>query len=413
VIATESLPVDMPNGAHPVSPHASFGEVVARRQKTATGRRLVIAAAVVVVLGLVVAVGALLMPRATVAVTLERIPFRAEVVYDIGVDPTAEAGVIPVPAEAVTVDVAVERTIPTTGRRLEPDGVAAAPVRFANPNAEPVTVPSDTRLGSLDGPEFELIEPVEVPAADPATGAAGQAEGQARSVEPGAIGNVGVGEIGGRLESGVYYSNREGAAEGGTDREVPVVAEADLTALSETTDAAIAEAALAEVAGETTDGRQPLPDTLAVVTKDAAPSAGEGDAVDALSVSATATVSVLVYEPDALAGGDRRAPARGGRGAGRPGPRPRDGPVRKPGPGLGSGRRGPPSSSGRGRRDPPVRPLGTACPGGTARNRRCAHGGDVARLDPGVEAWQIDYSPDWLPPRMPGDPDRIEIEVVG
>jgi hypothetical protein len=403
----------MPNGAHPVSPHASFGEVVARRQQTATGRRLVIAAAVVVVLGLVVAVGALLMPRATVAVTLERIPFRAEVVYDIGVDPTAEAGVIPVPAEAVTVDVAVERTIPTTGRRLEPDGVAAAPVRFANPNAEPVTVPSDTRLGSLDGPEFELIEPVEVPAADPATGAAGQAEGQARSVEPGAIGNVGVGEIGGRLESGVYYSNREGAAEGGTDREVPVVAEADLTALSETTDAAIAEAALAEVAGETTDGRQPLPDTLALVTKDAAPSAGEGDAVDALSVSATATVSVLVYEPDAL------AEATGGRlpeVAAVPEGRVLDPEtVRFGSPVLAS------AAADGARLRVPVEG-DTILPFGPSERRALAE--RLATVDaptgetllgsiPGVEAWQIDYSPDWLPPRMPGDPDRIEIEVVG
>lgn len=71
-----------------------------------------------------------------------------------------------------------------------------------------------------------------VPAMDPATGEPGAATGMVRAAEPGSGGNVGTGELGGRLPNGVYYSNRMEPTEGGTDKEFPVVAQEDLDALS-------------------------------------------------------------------------------------------------------------------------------------------------------------------------------------
>jgi len=402
----------------PAQSDLTIAEVAARRQQRRSPRWLGIALAGVAVLALVVVAGALLMPRVTVAVTLDRVPFQTEAVYDVGAAAApaaapADPAAIAVPATPLTAEVTVERTVPTTGRRLEPDGVAAAPVRFANPNPVPVTVAPETVLGSLNGTEFAVVEAVEVPAADPATGSAGRAEGEARAVEPGAVGNVGVGEIGGELESGVYYSNRDRAAAGGTDREVPVVAEADLAAISESVDDAITEAALTEVEDDVADGSQPLPGTVTIVAKDAVPSAGEGDAAESLTVSATATVRLLAYDPDALTAaiGDR-LPKLAEVPAGRvldPST------VRFGDPVLES------ASVDGARLRVPVE--GDAIvPFGPSEQRalaeRLAEGGASAAEAllgsmPGVASWRVDYSPGWLPSRMPGDPDRIAIEVVG
>jgi hypothetical protein len=368
----------------------------------------------VALVGLAVAAAALLMPRATVAVTLERMPFQAEVVYDVRVGAGTEgSGVLTIPATPVTTEVAVERTVPTTGRRLEPDGVAVAPVRFANPNPDPVTVEAETKLGSLNGQEFVLSAPVDVPAADAASGAAGQAEGEARAVQPGAGGNVGTGEIGGRLESGVYYSNRDQAAEGGTDREVAVVAREDLAAAFDAVDQAITEAAMTAVEGDGADGAVVLPGSATIVDKAGVVNLKEGDVADALGASATATVQVLVYDPGALTAAiDTRLPELAAVPEGR---------MLDPA----TVRFGEPvveSATAEGARLR-VAVSGDAIPPfGPSERRALAErlaGGDIAAAGsllgslPGVRSSEIDFSPAWLPARMPGDPDRIEIEVVG
>jgi hypothetical protein len=129
-------------------------------------------------------------------------------------------------------EVVWEGSAPTTGVRVEPDGAAAAPIELRNASGEALTVDAGTTVATETGVEFAFVEAVTVPAMDPATGEPGAATGAVNAVAPGTGGNVGTGEIGGRLPNGIYYSNRMEAATGGTDKEFPVVAQADLDALS-------------------------------------------------------------------------------------------------------------------------------------------------------------------------------------
>ncbi len=98
-------------------------------------------------------------------------------------------------------------------------------------SAEPLAVEAGTTVATETGVEFAFTEAVTVPAADPATGRPGAATGTVQAVQAGSGGNVGTGEIGGRLPNGVYYSNRMQPAAGGSDKEFPVVAQEDLDAL--------------------------------------------------------------------------------------------------------------------------------------------------------------------------------------
>ena len=407
------LVVDKP-ATPPPSKELTIGKVADRRERRIAPRWIGFVVGGMALVVLTVLAVALLMPRATVAVTLERVPVEGTLRYAIGLTGASGAGSeIAIPATPVTVEVRTQSSVPATGRLLEPDGTATAPVLFANPNPAPVTIEPGTTLASLGGPAFTVASAIEVPAADPATGAAGRAEGEVRAAEPGAGGNVGVGEIGGQLENGVYYSNRMAPAEGGTDREIPVVAEEDLAALDIAAQSAIAEAALAQATESLPEGARLLPETATLLAHEAQPDAAVGDEVDTVSAAASGTVQMLAFDPGGLETALREqtaevVPVPEGRALD-----------------SASVRFGEPvaeSASPDGVRfEVPVEADATM-PFGPSERRALAErlaGGDAsaaAALLGGIDGftdWRVDYAPAWLPARMPGDPDRIEIEVEG
>ena len=154
-------------------------------------------------------------------------------VFDVTADgqPLDGEAAFAVPARQRQVEVVWEGSAPVTGVRVEPDGTASSAIELRNASAEPLTVEAGTTVATETGVEFAFTETVTVPAADAATGAPGAATGAVQAVQAGSGGNVGVGELGGRLPNGVYYSNRMQPAAGGTDKEFPVVDQADLDAL--------------------------------------------------------------------------------------------------------------------------------------------------------------------------------------
>jgi hypothetical protein len=203
----------------------------ARRQNPGLGRPaglLLVTAAVVLVLGFVAF--ALVLPRATVTLQLKQQTVVAETTFLV-LPPGVEtpSGIDAIAGEPETVELEYTATAPTTGVARIGDQAARGSVRLANPGAEPVTIQAGT-IGTGDtGLQFRFFGEVTVPAAT--DGIAGQTDAEVEMVEPGTVGNLGIGELSGRLDSGVYVSNRLAALAGGTDVEVRGVANGDLAGL--------------------------------------------------------------------------------------------------------------------------------------------------------------------------------------
>ncbi len=398
----------------------TFDQIVAPRYRGARRPRwlgLAIAAAVLLALGALAA--ALLMPRATVAVTLRTAPVSGSAILDVTADgqPLDGGATMAVAATPIEVEVAFSGSVPVSGTRAEPDATAAGTVRFANPAAEPVVVSAGTELTTGGGIAFLTDAEVTVPGADPATGQSGQADAAIRAAAPGTGGNVEVGEIGGRLPSGVYYSNREQATSGGTDREIPVVAAADLDALRAQADEALAGEATAAAQEQLGEGVEVLPGTVSVVASEEAFSAEEGAAAESVSLDATRTVRALAWSPEETLAqaGQLLAESPPAELAGQipDGYAIDPASVRFGAPEPGAG------SADGARVRLPVEAV-AAPPFGPSQRRALAErlaGLDEAAAaatlaqEPAFAGSRLEFSPAWLPHRMPSDPARIEIEV--
>ncbi|MBA2595057.1 MAG: baseplate J/gp47 family protein [Chloroflexia bacterium] len=256
---------------------------------------------VAVVLGVLV-IGAflalnLLVPQATVRIVPRSAPLIGSVMFDVTADgqPLDAGAVFALAPQERQVEVVWESAAPVTGVRLEPDGTASSAIELRNASAEPLTIDAGTAVATETGVAFTFVEAVTVPAADPASGAPGAATGRVQAEAPGAAGNVGTGELGGRLPNGVYYSNRMGPAGGGSDKEFPVVAQADLEALSAAAIGAAPTLAATAVA-ETEPGAALLPATVSVAAQRDEFDHEVGEDTESVSLQATMTIVVQTYD---------------------------------------------------------------------------------------------------------------------
>ncbi|MDF3017033.1 MAG: hypothetical protein K0R44_2258, partial [Thermomicrobiales bacterium] len=263
-------------------------------------RWLPVAAALV---GLVVA--ALLgirfvLPQAVVTIVPRTAPVSAAIVFDVTADgqPIDEQAAFAVTARQRQVEVVWEGSAPVTGVRVEPDGTANSTIELRNASMEPLTVEAGTTVATETGVEFAFTETVTVPATDPATGRPGAATGTVQAVTAGSGGNVGTGEIGGRLPNGIYYSNRMQPATGGSDKEFPVVAQEDLDALRAAANSAAPELAAGVVTQEQ-PGEQILLSTATVSGQNDAFDHQVGDDAAEISLRSTLTVDVLTFDGEA------------------------------------------------------------------------------------------------------------------
>ena len=199
------------------------------------------------------------------------------------------------------IEVVWEGAAPVTGVRVEPDGTASSSIELRNATAEVLVVDAGTTVATETGVEFAFTEAVTVPAADPSTGRPGEASGTVQAVQPGSGGNIGVGELGGRLPNGVYYSNRMQPAAGGTDKEFPVVAQEDLDKLSEAARGAVADLA-AEAIGAEESGENILVSKVTIADQRDEFDRQAGEDATEVSVRSTLTVDVLTYDAEAASG---------------------------------------------------------------------------------------------------------------
>ncbi len=236
-------------------------------------------------------------PRAVVRIVPKVAPVEASLLFDLTADGQPQDGqaAFALASQTRELEVTWEGEAPVTGVRKEPDGVAAGSIELRNASPEPLTVEAETVVTSEDGAEFAFVDAVTVPALDPASGEPGAATGNIRAVNPGSSGNVAYGEVGGRLPNGVYYSNRMEPTSGGTDKEFPVVAQEDLDALTASAvDAADALAADAIAAGENAGDEVLL--TTHIADQQLAFDHRLGEDAETLSLRSTMTIEATTYD---------------------------------------------------------------------------------------------------------------------
>lgn len=255
----------------------------------------------VVVIAVVLVGAFLFVPHATIRLELARQPLATSLVL-------AASGTGDVPADADliaqttprTVDLTIERSVPTTGTRTEPDATAAGTVLLSNPNPEEVTIEAGTVVLTEAGTEFAFVDAVTVPPGDSANGQYGSARATVRAKEAGAAANTGVGELGGRLDSGVYFSNREAEIDGGSDKTIQVVAPEDLETARAAAEATITDGTTDAYAGSLPDGVIAIPASAQLGDGTETFSHQPGEDATELSVTLMRTVTVLTIDRAAM-----------------------------------------------------------------------------------------------------------------
>ncbi len=239
-------------------------------------------------------------PQATVRIIPKSASVTGAVVFDVTVDgkPLDDGAAFVLARQERQIEVVWEGTAAVTGARVEPDGTASSAIELRNASAEPLTVDAGTTVATETGVEFAFTEAVTVPAADAATGEPGAATGNVHAAAPGSGGNIGTGELGGRLPNGVYYSNRMAPAAGGSDKEFPVVAQTDLETLSAAAREAAPELAAAAVA-EAQPGEALLTSSVVIARQRDEFDHLVGEEVGNVSLQAAMTIDVLTYDGQA------------------------------------------------------------------------------------------------------------------
>jgi hypothetical protein len=354
-------------------------------------------------------------PRAVVRVVPKSVPVEATLLFDVTndgqvIDDTAAFALKPQSRE---LPVTWEGSAPVTGVRLEPDGTATGPIELSNATAEPVTVDAGTKVATETGVEYAFVDAVTVPAMDAATGKPGAATGRVQAVKGGSGGNVGTGEIGGQLPNGVYYSNRMEATAGGTDKEFPIVAQADLDALSAQAKGAASDLAAKAIAADDQGREGILPNADVTKQEDRFDHQVNEDA-ESVSLRSVMTVQVSLYDLSAAEQEYKQTLAAHLAGAAPTGFAVDPAQIVFAAAALSA-------SDERGTRlevvakgdavaeltDDERRALAVKLAGKSADEAAA-----ILAASPELAGFEVEYQPGWLPKQMPTNADRIQFELA-
>ncbi len=254
--------------------------------------------AIALILASALVLVALIAPQASVTLVPATSAINADLTYGVaGAGSDYDVAIEPV---TITTTLSYNATIPTTGSRTEPDGTASGAILITNPTTTELTMPAGTIITGVDGLTFSTVEDVSVPAADPfGSMTMGSASAGIVAGQPGPAGNVEAGALNGQLESGLFYSNREATA-GGTVKEIPIVAEADIEALRAQAEAELAQRADGQIQGEIPSGHQAIAGSGTMDAPGLSFSHKVGEDATDLRVDATMRVSALAYNPEEL-----------------------------------------------------------------------------------------------------------------
>ncbi|MEJ7837246.1 MAG: hypothetical protein WKF81_00400 [Thermomicrobiales bacterium] len=262
---------------------------------------------IVAILAVIVLIGGIYgwyyMPEVAISVTLREDQVAGELTYAVGV---SDAGLpsdvqFRIDAEESTTDVQISISIPATGGVVEPDASASGNVILRNPTDAAIPVPAGTSLQNSLGVVVTTAADVEVPAAS------GEAPGEARvdvvAEAAGTVGNVEQGAMTGKIaDLDVYFSNREAALSGGTDRQILEVTEEDITTLETTLADQIRRITAEGWTRQLPEGQNLVAPSVTAENPDYEIEQQVGDQVETVSLTGTVTATGLLYDQQSIEG---------------------------------------------------------------------------------------------------------------
>lgn len=253
------------------------------------------ALALLVVAGLI---AAYLLQTATVEITAKRAPISTNVAFVIqqGASPPAGAA-FAIQGTKTSFDVPFTAQIATTGRARTPGATAAGKVELRNTSANDIAIAAGTTFKSFDGVQYFFPKAVTIPASDKKTKTPGQATADISASAGGASGNKDVGLLTGKLDSGIYYSNRDNPIEGGSDQAAQGVAQADIDGLVAQANQQIPQLAKSTKVG---NGLAVLPGSIKTGALTYTVDHKVGDQAKELTINATMNVTATAYSPSGL-----------------------------------------------------------------------------------------------------------------
>ncbi|MDQ3656885.1 MAG: baseplate J/gp47 family protein [Chloroflexota bacterium] len=239
------------------------------------------------------------LPAVTVDASLRQGQIGTELLYSVtrpGADAPIDAA-FAVEAEEVSDTVSFDISVPATGRQVTPDGTASGAVTLRNASSEAVTIASGTELPVASGVRFVTTEDVEVPPGSADGSTIGEAQVPVTATEPGAGGNLGVGEVSGKIaDQPVYFANREAAMSGGSDIEVAVVSEEDLATLQTQVESDLRRAVAEDWTAQLPDGQMILAPSVEVGEPEFTIEQAAGDVSETATLTGTVEATGLEYD---------------------------------------------------------------------------------------------------------------------
>jgi len=260
------------------------------------GRVVAIAAALLLAAGIALWY---FMPAVTVSATLRQAPVTSEVLYSVtapGADVPGDARfAIEAEQREDTVEFAI--TVPATGVERQPDGTARGSVTLRNASDAAVTLPAGTELTNSSGATFLTDSQVEVPAGSADGSTIGEASVAVTAREAGARGNLQQGVLTGKVaDQPIYFSNRDSAMSGGSDRELKVVSEDDIATLEQQVKSDLRPAVAEGWARQLGGGQAVVAPSIETDTPDYTIEQEPGDVSDTATLRGTVNATGLVYD---------------------------------------------------------------------------------------------------------------------
>lgn len=256
--------------------------------------------AVIAVVTLVAGIAAwYYLPAVTVEANLRQGQIGTELLYSVtrpGAAPPIDAA-FSVEAEEASDTVTFDIVVPATGRQVTPDGTASGQVTLRNASSEAVTIPSGTALTVTSGVGFVTTGEVEVPPGSADGSTIGEVQVPVSAAEPGAGGNLGVGEASGKIaDQPVYFANREAELSGGSDIEVAVVSEEDLATLQTRMESDLRRAVAEDWTAQLPEGQMILAPSVEVGEPEFTIEQAAGDITETVTLSGTVEATGLEYD---------------------------------------------------------------------------------------------------------------------
>lgn len=258
--------------------------------------QIVAVALVLLLIGL--AAGWYYMPRVTVSSRLKETPASMQFIYSVAAPgaavPPDAAFTLPARQGAATVPFTI--SMPATGTNATPDKTASGSVTLRNPTGNKIKVPTGTKLTSRAGVTYVTTKDVEVMAAKNDGAEPGETTVDIRAEKGGTSGNQKSGYLTGKIDTlGIFFSNRTGAIEGGTDITVKAVSAGDIKKIEAELPAQLPQAAAKGWQQTLSNGQAIVPQSVTPGKPTYAVNQKAGDKAENVTLSGTVDVTGLIF----------------------------------------------------------------------------------------------------------------------